>query len=280
MNKIKLPNGKQAISFVAEDDSQLAIVHLSLIQRLAKLLPSAKVPDIIAFFAESLALSAKTMTLEMYVDVLKEEVAFHESVNLIKEYKPEELNENDVEYWAKLYNEKELTNQEFFDITEKLVKKHYNNPSFIIDVIDCSNMLAMDSINNYLSHLVGVNPVPAFTVLYHIYRTGYEATLFPHVIKAIEFMEAHAGDVGLKAQMAQEEAVADTETNNAQALDFSFEVERTPEDLLKQIDMQPKWYRDELAEYINKGHYADATTTTKLESMGYDMSAYWSWRNS
>lgn len=89
MNKIKLSDGTQAISFVGEDTAPKAIVHLSTLMKLAALLPKAKIRDIIAELIDKLGyVQTNSLGLEAYLEVLKDEIAFHESVNLIKEWKP------------------------------------------------------------------------------------------------------------------------------------------------------------------------------------------------
>jgi hypothetical protein len=93
MNKIKLSDGTQAISFIGEDKSPKAVVYLSVIQALAALLPRANVRTIIDEFITKLnhIKSNKYVSnedqLAAFVDTLKGELHFHESVNLIKEFK-------------------------------------------------------------------------------------------------------------------------------------------------------------------------------------------------
>lgn len=93
MQTIKLPNGRLATSFVADDNSPLAIVHLSVLKRLATLLPTVTLANIIGRFHDKMY---ETNSLQEFVDLMKEEVAFHESVNLITTYVPEEPKEPEI----------------------------------------------------------------------------------------------------------------------------------------------------------------------------------------
>ena len=95
MNKlVTIGENKTAVLLVPEIEGQLAIVHLSTIQRLAAMLPKVKFADIQENMIHTLA---STNTLEEYVVVLENELAFHKSINLITEYKPEAP---EVEKWA------------------------------------------------------------------------------------------------------------------------------------------------------------------------------------
>lgn len=81
--------GKQVVMLVPEIDGQLAIVHLSVIQRLANMLKKASVPVIIEQFCELLMAGREGAKLEEYVKALEDELAFHKTVNMLSEYKPE-----------------------------------------------------------------------------------------------------------------------------------------------------------------------------------------------
>ena len=90
--KITLATGQEATMFVPDlnDGRELAIVDMAVLQRLADMLPKANINDIVMRFSEKLAdMSWRKCTLEQYIDTLKNEVAFHETVNIIATYKPE-----------------------------------------------------------------------------------------------------------------------------------------------------------------------------------------------
>ena len=88
MNKtVTIGQDKQAVLLVPEIEGQLAIVHLATIQRLARLLPSMPFSDIRESMIHTIA---NTVTLEDFCEVLQSELAFHKSINLITEYKPDE----------------------------------------------------------------------------------------------------------------------------------------------------------------------------------------------
>lgn len=83
INQVISVNGEEMINLSPDlNDRKKAIVDLAVIKRLAKLLPKADARDIISNMRERLR---DIYTLEDYVEILKDEVAFHESVNLINE---------------------------------------------------------------------------------------------------------------------------------------------------------------------------------------------------
>jgi hypothetical protein len=83
-------NGKQAIVLVPELVNELAVVDLNVVKRLAALLPTANLRAIKEEFTEKLR-SATTM--EQYVAILRDELSFHETVNLITTIKLEKKSE-------------------------------------------------------------------------------------------------------------------------------------------------------------------------------------------
>lgn len=62
------------------------IIDRRVLLFLIKLLPKASMRDIVDKFAEALAINSQDMTMEDYIDALQEELNFHLSVNMIKEY--------------------------------------------------------------------------------------------------------------------------------------------------------------------------------------------------
>jgi hypothetical protein len=91
--KITLATGQEATMFVPDLNKgrELAIVDMQVLQRLADLLPKTSTYQIIRQFSDKLGVlrAASNPSIEEYVAMLKDEVAFHESVNLIATYKPE-----------------------------------------------------------------------------------------------------------------------------------------------------------------------------------------------
>lgn len=83
---VKLPNGKQAqvALLTPESDRPLAVVDLSVLKRLAGLLPQAEFHQI---KQETIDTIFATRNLEELVAVMEDEIAFHNSVNLITEVK-------------------------------------------------------------------------------------------------------------------------------------------------------------------------------------------------
>lgn len=89
MNKtVTIGENKEAVLLVPEIEGQLAIVHLATIQRLASMLPRVSLEDIRRDMRDRIM---GAQTLEEYVATLEGELAFHKSINLITEYKPEEV---------------------------------------------------------------------------------------------------------------------------------------------------------------------------------------------
>lgn len=90
---IVLPNGKSAVVIIPELVDQLAVVDLKVIKRLASLLPTADFSEIQSDFIDKVN---RTHNLTDFISVLKDEVSFHESVNLITAYNPTAVEENEV----------------------------------------------------------------------------------------------------------------------------------------------------------------------------------------
>ena len=89
MTIIKLPNGRTAVSFVPEDSTELAIVHMSTIKKLAALLPKANPREILAAHIDTLQdfRDPRTMIQDIITES-KDFITFHETVNLISTYEP------------------------------------------------------------------------------------------------------------------------------------------------------------------------------------------------
>src|SRR5688572_26517294 len=88
-------NGKEAVVLVPELVNQLAVVDLTVLQRLAALLPSASLRDIRNQLIDNIRANGVD-TIEQYVAILKNEVAFHESVNMIRLYNPQPATESEI----------------------------------------------------------------------------------------------------------------------------------------------------------------------------------------
>jgi hypothetical protein len=73
-------NGKTAIILVPELVNDLAVVDFNVIKRLAALLPTANLVAIKNSFAERML---EPSTMEGWVALLRDELSFHETVNLI-----------------------------------------------------------------------------------------------------------------------------------------------------------------------------------------------------
>lgn len=83
---VTIPEFNTTAVLFANQTEQLAIVDLATIQRLAELLPPATFGEIKYQFIENIK---ETETLAQYTDVIVKELAFHQSVNMIRMYKPE-----------------------------------------------------------------------------------------------------------------------------------------------------------------------------------------------
>lgn len=78
---IELPNGTKALNLLPDFNGQAVIVPLSMVKRLASMLPTARLDVVV----ESLVSKVREeQNLVGYVEVLEEEVAFHRTVNLLK----------------------------------------------------------------------------------------------------------------------------------------------------------------------------------------------------
>lgn len=93
IQKVQLPNGKEAPLLVADlmSDIQMAIISQNVLAKLIALLPMANLSGIVQEFADKVqqfdtkARQGK-VTIEDFADLLREELEFHTSVNLIQEY--------------------------------------------------------------------------------------------------------------------------------------------------------------------------------------------------
>jgi hypothetical protein len=84
MNGVEL----EVPSFVPELTGQLAIVHLSVLQRLAALLPKASLETIKTRIANDIY---RCPNIEAIITVLENELAFQTSVNQIRLYSPNDV---------------------------------------------------------------------------------------------------------------------------------------------------------------------------------------------
>lgn len=84
MNGVEL----EVPSFVPELTGQLAIVHLSVLQRLAALLPNASLETIRKRICDDILMTKNISELIM---VLENELAFQTSVNQIRLYSPNDV---------------------------------------------------------------------------------------------------------------------------------------------------------------------------------------------
>jgi hypothetical protein len=75
-------NGAQVMDLTPDYERPLAIVDLDVLKRLTKLLPKANLHEIV----ESHVIDVRNaQSIGEFADVLSEELAFHQTVNLIKE---------------------------------------------------------------------------------------------------------------------------------------------------------------------------------------------------
>jgi hypothetical protein len=78
--------GQQVAVLVPEITNTLALVDVNVIKRLASMLPRTNLSDT----KDALYTAVRRCsTIQEYVNVLKDEVAFHESVNIITQYQPQ-----------------------------------------------------------------------------------------------------------------------------------------------------------------------------------------------
>lgn len=77
---------QEVVSFVPQLTGELAIVDLKTLQRLTELLPTANLRDIKERLIDSIR---SANDLQAVCNVMKNELAFHETVNIIKHYESE-----------------------------------------------------------------------------------------------------------------------------------------------------------------------------------------------
>lgn len=85
---INLPDGREAKLIVPELVKDLAIVDLNVVKRLAILCQAASYSQIRSEFKHQLD---GCSNLAEYVEALRNELSFHETVNMIQTIKPEEV---------------------------------------------------------------------------------------------------------------------------------------------------------------------------------------------
>lgn len=81
--------GQEVINFLPENQTKAALVSLNVLQKLASLLPTANLYKIKRSFQASID---NVQTMEEYVEKLRNELEFHESVNLITLYNQHQQN--------------------------------------------------------------------------------------------------------------------------------------------------------------------------------------------
>lgn len=86
--EIHVTEDQVAVSMVPALEGQLAIVYFDTIMRLASYLPKANWRQIRDEIIQDLQNSAG---LENILEIMENEIKFHKSVNIIQEYKPEQV---------------------------------------------------------------------------------------------------------------------------------------------------------------------------------------------
>ena len=81
--------GEQVMDLTPDYERPLALVDLDVLKRLTKLLPTANIYDIKHDMMSKLS---DVQSIEEYVVILSEELAFHTTVNLINEVNKSEVN--------------------------------------------------------------------------------------------------------------------------------------------------------------------------------------------
>jgi hypothetical protein len=90
MQKININGVEQIVHmFTPEINGQLAVVHLSVLQKLTDLLPKASLDTIKYRITNEIH---QCSTIEEIIVLMKAEIAFQETVNCIKQVNAEEIN--------------------------------------------------------------------------------------------------------------------------------------------------------------------------------------------
>ncbi len=87
MNKITI-QGKEVIDLLPTSDVQAALVDINVVKRLAGLLSTTSFYELKISTMNGIKASN---TLEEMINVMKDEVRFHETINLIKAIEPEAI---------------------------------------------------------------------------------------------------------------------------------------------------------------------------------------------
>lgn len=84
---VQLPNGQNAPILVANLNEAIKMVIISekMLKHLVKLLPEASISDIVAEHVNNVN-NMHPATMEKFTDILRDELEFHESINLVKEF--------------------------------------------------------------------------------------------------------------------------------------------------------------------------------------------------
>lgn len=82
---VQLPDGRKAENFAADlnADQPLALIPQGVLSFLVSLLPQADIAKIMHTFHEK---TERVETIEQWVQLLRDELEFHTSVNLLQEY--------------------------------------------------------------------------------------------------------------------------------------------------------------------------------------------------
>lgn len=88
---VTLPNGQEAPILVANlnEGIKMVIISENVLKYLTKLLPEANMWDICAVHITNVK-AMNPPTMEKFTKLLRDELEFHESINLVKEYVAEQ----------------------------------------------------------------------------------------------------------------------------------------------------------------------------------------------
>lgn len=86
---VGLSNGQQALNLMPQMTGTAALVDLNTIKRLASLLPTASVNKLIGKVVDDMQVLMASdhnqdTKMNMFMDIMESEVAFHQTVNIIK----------------------------------------------------------------------------------------------------------------------------------------------------------------------------------------------------
>lgn len=141
--KTVMVNEKLSASFLVPDYNEgqiLAVVDENVLNILRKLLPSADIAEIMHQFHEQ---TEKVYSLDQWVALLRKELAFHQTVNLMRQYFDPKVvvtkeHPFNIEPKPLTFEEMKLRYESMItemDMLQTMIKEHADNPANVAEVV-------------------------------------------------------------------------------------------------------------------------------------------------